>query len=216
MSTRIERRSQWRRLITVLLAGLIASALLLFLLSEFHREVSDPWLTSLDRSSMNAVHSRASPRLTYAMFAFSFLGSWKFVVPVSILLLVVLLLRRAKREAAILALAVGGSAALNMGLKLWFHRSRPSVPWALTHEASFSFPSGHAVTAFCLYAALAYLLARSRQKRFEAIWIAAALLMIFGIGLSRVYLGVHFPSDVAAGYLVGAVWVTAVVFATHS
>jgi undecaprenyl-diphosphatase len=208
---RIELRNQWCRLIIVLLVALIAAGVLLLVLSEYRQQITEPWLTSLDQGLMSVVHSWARPWLTDAMLAFSFLGSWEFVVPLSIVLVLCQLSRGAKGAAGLLAIAVGGSAALNLCLKYWFHRARPAVPWALTSEASFSFPSGHAVTAFCLYATLAYLHLRSGDKRIDAAWMVAALFMTLGIGLSRVYLGVHYPSDIAAGYLVGGFWVTAVI-----
>jgi undecaprenyl-diphosphatase len=149
------------------------------------------------------------------MLILTFIGSWKFVAPTVVVLILVLLLRRAQREAALLALAVGGSAALNVGLKFFFHRMRPSVPWALTHEQSFSFPSGHAVAASCFYATITYLLARRRQVRARTALVLIAISIVLGIGLSRVYLGVHYPSDIAAGYLVGILWVGTVILAFH-
>src|SRR5215831_15463629 len=117
---------------------------------------------------MSAVHAWTAPALTRAMLICTFIGNWRFVTPTVVVLILLLLLRRAQREVAVLALAVGGSAALNVGLKFFFHRARPSVAWALTHELSFSFPSGHAVAASCLYATIAYLLARGRQATTRA------------------------------------------------
>lgn len=215
MSTRNKGRGLWRGLITVLLAGSVAAAVLMLVLGEFRRVISKPGLASLDRGLMSAVHSWSSPWLTHAMFGFSLIGSWGFVIPSAVLLFLYLFFKGAKREAVILAVAVGASAALNLWLKLWFYRVRPAVPWTLTHEASFSFPSGHAVSAFCFYATLTYLFVQGKQKWSNAVLIVASLFMISGIGLSRVYLGVHYPSDIAAGYLEGAVWVAVVIFATQ-
>jgi undecaprenyl-diphosphatase len=194
-------------------AGLVAVGLLLFVLSEFRREIRQPWLSTLDQRAMSAVHACTAPSLTRAMLICTFIGGWKFVTPTVIVLILLLLLRRARRDAAILALAVGGSAALNLGLKFFFHRARPSVPWALTHELSFSFPSGHAVAASCFYATIAYLAVRGRQATTRTALITIAVLIALGIGLSRVYLGVHYPSDIAAGYLAGVLWVSTVILA---
>jgi undecaprenyl-diphosphatase len=196
-------------------AGLIASGLLLLVLSEFHQEITQPWLSTLDQRAMSAVHAWTAPGPTRAMLICSFIGGWKFVTPTVVVLTLLLLLRRAHREAAVLALAVGGSAALNVGLKFFFHRLRPSIPWALTHELSFSFPSGHAVAASCFYATITYLLARGRQATARTTLIIIAVSIVLGIGLSRVYLGVHYPSDIAAGYLVGILWVGTVILAFH-
>jgi len=209
-------RSRWQYTFLVLLAaGLIASGLLLLILSEFHEEITQPWLSTLDQRAMGAVHAWTAPGLTRAMLIFTFIGGWLFVTPTVVLLTLLLLLRRARQDAALLALTVGGSAALNLSLKLFFHRARPNVPWALTHETSFSFPSGHAVAAFCFYAMIAYLLARGRRGTTRIISILITAVVIFGVGLSRIYLGVHYPSDIAAGYLVGALWVSSVILALH-
>jgi undecaprenyl-diphosphatase len=80
-----------------------------------------------------------------------------------------------------------------------------------TSPSSYSFPSGHALASLCFYGILAAVLSdrmRGRKPKFF-IWLVASLLVGM-IGLSRIYLGVHYPSDVIAGYLAGAVWITAV------
>lgn len=189
--------------------------MLLLLLSEFHEEITERWLVGLDQATMAVVHSWMTPRLTQVMFGFTRIGSWQFMLPFVTLLLLFLLLKRHGREAAILAIAVGGSAVLNIGLKLWFHRARPEVPWALAHEQSFSFPSGQAVAALCFYATGTFLLARGRRGTTRTILIVIVGLVILGIGISRVYLGVHYPSEIVAGYLVGMVWVSAVLMAGY-
>ena len=207
-------QTRWQyKSLALLAAGLIVSGVLLLLLSGFREEITQPWLATLDQRAMSVVHAWTSAGLTRVMLICTFVGSWQFLSPAVVLLILLLLFRRAQRDAAVLALSVGGSAALNMGLKLFYHRTRPDVSWALTHEHSFSFPSGHAVAAFCFYATMAYLLAQGRRCATRAILSIVALGVIFAIGLSRVYLGVHYPSDVAAGYLVGAVWVSSVILA---
>ena len=207
-------QTRWQyKSLALLAAGLIVSGVLLLLLSGFREEITHPWLSTLDQRAMSAVHAWTSAGLTRVMLFCTFVGSWQFLSPAVVLLIVLLLFRRAQRDAAVLALSVGGSAALNAGLKLFFHRTRPDVSWALTHEHSFSFPSGHAVAAFCFYTTMAYLLAQERRCATRAILGIVALGIIFAIGLSRVYLGVHYPSDVAAGYLVGALWVSSVILA---
>lgn len=115
-------------------------------------------------------------------------------------------------EALLTIFAVGGSALMNVGLKLYFHRQRPDVSWALAHESSFSFPSGHSVAAICLYGILAYvLIARVKSLSARAVILGTAVLLVLGIGLSRIFLGVHYPSDVAAGYLAGSIWLLTVI-----
>jgi undecaprenyl-diphosphatase len=114
------------------------------------------------------------------------------------------------RIAGFLAITMAGVSTLDYVLKLAFHRPRP-IAFYGTSPTSYSFPSGHALGSFCFYGVLAAVLASratGRKSKF-LIWLAAALLVGM-IGLSRIYLGVHYPSDVIAGYLAGAVWVTAV------
>jgi undecaprenyl-diphosphatase len=199
----------------MLTAGLISSGFLLLLLNEFHEEIAEPWLRNIDQGAMRVVHSWYTPEMTRVMLTFTFMGSWEFIASCVGLLIFALLYGRRTREAASLAVAVGGSAVLNVGLKLWFHRLRPEVPWVLVHESSFSFPSGHAVVAFCFYATITLLLARRGRVATRAISTVSAIFIILGIGTSRVYLGVHYPSDIAAGYLVGIVWVAATLVAAR-
>jgi undecaprenyl-diphosphatase len=97
-------------------------------------------------------------------------------------------------------------------MKLHFKRLRPEVPWAFVHEHSFSFPSGHSVLAMVMYGVIVYKTRdKLRSKWAKAALMVGAFLMVMGIGVSRVYLGVHYPSDVAGGYFVGAVWLGAVI-----
>jgi undecaprenyl-diphosphatase len=115
-------------------------------------------------------------------------------------------------NAVLVAAAALGGVALDEVMKLHFKRLRPEVPWAFVHEHSFSFPSGHSVLAMAMYGVIVY----KTYDKLRSVWaraalMAGALLMVLGIGVSRVYLGVHYPSDVVGGYFVGAVWLAAVI-----
>ena len=101
---------------------------------------------------------------------------------------------------------MAGAVVLENALKYAVHRTRPE-PFFGTPPESYSFPSGHALFSACFYGALAWMLAaRTRNAgACAAIW-TAALALIAAIGLSRVYLGVHYPTDVIGGYLVAAFW----------
>lgn len=103
--------------------------------------------------------------------------------------------------------AVGG--LINRGLKLYFARERPEVSEMLRHASGYSFPSGHAMGSTITFAALAYLAYRAlREWRWRAAAIAFAAAMVAAIALSRVYLGVHWISDIGAGVVAGLAWVT--------
>jgi undecaprenyl-diphosphatase len=107
---------------------------------------------------------------------------------------------------------MAGAAVLDVVLKLAFHRVRPTAYFG-TSPGSFSFPSGHALGSLCFYGALAVILsAHITKKKTRAIIWTVALGIAGIIGLSRIYLGVHYPSDVLAGYSAGVVWVGAVGF----
>jgi undecaprenyl-diphosphatase len=119
---------------------------------------------------------------------------------------------RLARMAALLAISMVGMAALDLALKLAFHRPRPVAFFGPT-PSSYSFPSGHAMGSVCFYGVLAAILAARARRRVAkwSIWTGAVLL-IGMVGYSRIYLGVHYPSDVIAGYCAGAVWVGALGF----
>ena len=156
------------------------------------------------------VHGFASPGMTVTMKAFSFAGSYVLVAAFAIALLI-FWKQRWRRGLTWLLVTMGGALVLDLALKYAFHRPRP-VPFFGVAPHSWSFPSGHSLFSFCIYGVLAGLLiARVKSWPLKiAIWCAAAAL-IGMIGLSRIYLGVHYPSDVLAGYLAAAVWVTAMV-----
>jgi undecaprenyl-diphosphatase len=113
-----------------------------------------------------------------------------------------------KRAAALFVLAAGGGGALlSSALKLVFARPRPELVAHLVDEASYSFPSGHATSSAVTYLTLGALLAREQsRRRMKAYVIVAALVLTLAVGASRVYLGVHWPTDVLAGWSVGAAW----------
>jgi undecaprenyl-diphosphatase len=163
-----------------------------------------------------AVHQLATPGLTRLMQVFSFLGSVAAVTTMCLVVICVSLYFRHARTAALLAITMLGVAVLDVALKLAFHRPRPVAFFDAT-PSSYSFPSGHALGSFCFYGILAAILAahvRGWGAKF-CVWMAAVLLVGM-IGLSRIYLGVHYPSDVMAGSCAGTVWIGAVGFLDRS
>ncbi|EIW19759.1 undecaprenyl-diphosphatase [Pelosinus fermentans] len=98
-----------------------------------------------------------------------------------------------------------GGAALNEMLKHLFERARPEA-FQIVAESGFSFPSGHAMVSLCFYGIVAFLIVRKRSLQWRIAGAVVATLLIVAIGVSRIYLGVHYPSDVVAGYAAGATW----------
>jgi membrane-associated phospholipid phosphatase len=112
-----------------------------------------------------------------------------------------------KHSARLLLAATAGNILLNGVLKLFFNRPRPEVFEWQTHAASSSFPSGHAMSATVVYGTVAYLLARLQKHLWaRVLTLTAAVIVILLICLTRLYLGVHYPSDVLGGIVVGLAW----------
>lgn len=118
------------------------------------------------------------------------------------------LLVAGKRGAGALVLAsAGGGAILSMVTKGWFSRPRPDVVAHVIETHTASFPSGHSLGAAATYLMLGLMVARfSRRKAVRIYAIAIAMILTLLVGLSRIYLGVHWPTDVLAGWLMGAAW----------
>ncbi|MGE5631538.1 MAG: bifunctional DedA family/phosphatase PAP2 family protein [Caulobacteraceae bacterium] len=110
--------------------------------------------------------------------------------------------------ANMIAINLAASSLINEIFKFAFHRSRPDI-FRLVKASGYSFPSGHSMIGFSFYGLLLYLLYNSTPDRYKKLGIAAAFgLLIFGIGISRIYLGVHYASDVVAGFSAGMAWLT--------
>jgi undecaprenyl-diphosphatase len=191
---------------TVLLS-LALAVLSLFLFSWIANEMREGDTARFDQTVRSWVHQFASPGMTRAMTAISMLG-YNLLIVELVFAIAVFLALRWRHAAGWLAVSVAGGLALDVALKYAFHRSRPPAYFGVAPD-SYSFPSGHAVCSFCFYVVLAGLIAaRTRSVLLRvAVGIAAAVIVI-AIGLSRIYLGVHYPSDVIAGYLAASAWVT--------
>ena len=148
-----------------------------------------------------------TPTLTTAMRGVTLLGDGTTLLILSALG-VVLCWSKGHRRAALLIVAAGvGAAVLTTGLKLAFTRERPESSLRLVLASSYAFPSGHSMASAACYGAFAVTLGqRLPGLRLLALVSSAALVLL--VGFSRVYLRVHFPSDVLAGWLLGVAWLT--------
>lgn len=199
---------------TAILASLGAAVLALFLFAWLGNEMLQGDTQRFDQVIREWVHRYASPGMTRAMTAISLLGYNVLIVELVIALAVFAKLKW-RRAALWLTVAMAGSLVLDLTLKYIYHRTRPTAYFGMAPH-SYSFPSGHAMCSFCFYGVLAGLLsARTKPLAWRLlIWLTAAALVI-SIGLSRIYLGVHYPSDVVAGYLAATVWVGTVIVLDH-
>ena len=191
-------------------AFLVGLPLIFFWLAD---EVFEGDLHSFDESVRNFFHSFATPQLTVLARLFSFLGSPLFLAIFGGGIVCFLLLKKRKALAGLFAITMAGEILMSQLLKAWFERIRPEAFFGYALPVSYSFPSGHAFGSFCFYGILAWLIVTELEMRFSTkiIIVAFTLLLIFSIGLSRIYLGVHYPSDVLAGFAAGLSWIGIVI-----
>lgn len=161
----------------------------------------------IDRAALRWMHAHTVPALDASAWWLARAGYGWGVLPFDALLVVVLLVRRRGRDAGFATLALGGGLLLNKALKLAFARPRPVLDWpAAEIQTTFSFPSGHAMATTTLATVLTALAWRSRWRWPVAL---AAWGFALSVSVSRVLLGVHFPSDVVAGAAIGIAWASA-------
>jgi membrane-associated phospholipid phosphatase len=172
---------------------------------------NDP-LVRFDRAVATYLHSLATPPLTTFFLVITAFGSIEAIALLGLLVAADLAWRRRWVSLVTWIVAAGGSAVLSQLLKGLFARPRPFFEHPLLIEKSYSFPSGHAMESLVVYGMLAYfvVLALESWRARTAVVFGTALLVLL-IGLSRMYLGVHYFSDVVAGYAAGGVWLSALI-----
>jgi undecaprenyl-diphosphatase len=195
-----------------LAVGLVASALALALFVWLGLLIRSGHPTPFDLAGRAAVRALEHPTLSAIMWGASVYGAPVRLSPVGLLAVAVFLYRGWRRGALLVLVTLVGAWVLDTGLKLLFARARPR-PFFDFYPApeSYSFPSGHALFSVCFFGGLAVLLTHRVNGRAlqAAVWVVAVALILL-IGGSRVYLGVHYPTDVVGGYAVGIAWVSAV------
>lgn len=173
-------------------------------------------IAQFDHHMITLIQRMESSELTLLMKVFTSIGSTQIVVTLSLSAILFLYFVLHHRYELIFFISmVAGTAIINHILKLYFVRQRPDLH-RLIQETGYSFPSGHSMEAFALYASLAFLLWRHLSTRIgRSIIIILCVVMIILIGMSRIYLGVHYPSDVIGGYLASGVYFTLGVWLFH-
>jgi membrane-associated phospholipid phosphatase len=177
----------------------------------------DAPLGTLDLDVAAWLHAHATPAMTSLMFILSDLGAPVSVIAITLLTAAVLATRRRWYRLVFLLLATVGGEVVNFLMKKAVHRQRPFFEDPIVTLTSFSFPSGHAMGSTVLYGALAAIMIwPMRQFRWRVATVCAAALLVALICFSRIYLGVHYLSDVVAGCLAGLVWLVSCLMAVDA
>lgn len=201
---------------SLLLISLLTAVIALALFGWLADEVMRGATLRFDFQVRSAVHALSSRQLTTAMLIITSLGSGLFLIAATGLAVVAFLSVGWHRAVVWLLIAMTGAGVLNAAMKHSFHRPRPAPFFGYTLPISESFPSGHALASLCFYGVVAGLCAarvHTAPLRWS-IWFAAATL-VAAIGFSRIYLGVHYFSDVVGGYLAATVWLGALISTDH-
>lgn len=191
----------------LLLAGLGAAGLFIVLFAEVAEEVMEKEFGLFDTLVIRLFDSMAGETMDAVMFFITELGSVWFLSVLSVLVLGLLWWKlKDKWGALFFIVAVGGGSLLTILLKHFYTRARPSINPEVD-AVGYSFPSGHSMGSLIFYGFVIYLVIRTRQKPWiEGLTVAVLGGLVFLIGISRIYLGAHFPSDVLAGYIAGTIW----------
>jgi membrane protein DedA with SNARE-associated domain/membrane-associated phospholipid phosphatase len=193
-----------------LTAGLILSALFIWIFGGITEDVltGDP-LVAVDHWVSERVHYFRSPLTTAFLTAFTALGGSRVLTLGGLIVAIYLIFKKRFDDLIIYVTAMIGGSFLVFILKTAIHRVRPRTGITLFQIGGWSFPSGHAMMSIIFYGMLAYLFIRKMQSwKLKVLAVAAAGFMVFMIGLSRIYLNVHYLSDVLAGYAGGLFWLT--------
>ncbi|MGH7579198.1 MAG: phosphatase PAP2 family protein [Gemmatimonadales bacterium] len=187
-----------------------AMALAVFVWLGYQIRMGEP--PAFDLTVRNGLRSLETPALSNVMWAASVYAAPVRLLPLSLVAAAVFLIRGWRRGALLVLVTLTGAALLDVGLKALFARARPQAFFEYyPTPTSFSFPSGHALVATCLFGGITVLVTHRLETRVAQVlvWLGAVALVLL-VGVSRIYLGVHYPTDVIGGFAVGVVWVTAV------
>jgi undecaprenyl-diphosphatase len=199
-------RSKIRSLISIIrLTGLAVAAFGMWVFATLAEDVLGKQSYAFDSSILLALRKLHTPLRDQIMLGFTFLGEPNLLLVICLSLSFILLARNHRSEAATIAIAAGGAIGLNLLLKKLFARARPQLWERVVDVRFYSFPSGHAMTSMVIYGLLGYFLGTRFPKQRWLIY-SVTVVLIAVIGLSRLYLGVHWPTDVIAGYTAGLVW----------
>ncbi|WP_245428753.1 phosphatase PAP2 family protein [Rhodoplanes elegans] len=206
------RPRAWSELAPLLTLFLVAAALFGFVeiaeeVVEGHNHAFDEAILKFLRNPADLADPVGPAWLEKAIRDLTALGSVTVLTLLTVLVLGYLVIDGKRAAALFVLVSVAGGALLIDGIKLVIARPRPDLVAHMVDVSTYSFPSGHATASAVVFLTLGVLLARiGRRRRVRAYVIGTAIALTLAIGASRVYLGVHWPSDVLAGWCLGAAW----------
>lgn len=185
----------------------------LFAFGVIAEHVFDKEVFSFDQPILMFMHEHATANMDRLMVWSSRAGSALSLVPIALVMTFWLYRKHENGRTLFWVLSVAGAAAINFIAKLSFARARPTLWNSILPETTFSFPSGHSMATMAAVAALVFLLRRRAASGIFALAVAAGVIFVVLVGISRVYLGVHYPSDILAGWLASLAWVSGLAYA---
>lgn len=205
-------RGFYKPLAAFVTVGVFVAAAAVAIFGIIAEGVEEGVTQSFDEGALQWFEARRTPFLDDAMLEITTLGSGVVLIMIVLISSVFLWQTQHRWSVYLLLLGTLGAKLFNTILKMFFSRERPSVVEGITEVHSLSFPSGHAMSSMAVYGCVAYLVARLEPdaKLKHTVWAIAAIVILL-IGISRMYLGVHYPSDVVAGFLGGLAWLAFVV-----
>lgn len=192
----IRRQSALPTLLAVIVSLLCFASIAIAI---FSNDFSLPW----DVMILKKIHATQCIELEAIAIALTQLGSSRVIIAIAFLISVFLVWRKNWQGARYLLITVVSSGFVNLLAKFLFHRDRPSLWESPTPEFYFSFPSGHAMLSMTLVVALALLVPRNSWR---SLFLFCGMMLAIAIGWTRLYLGVHYPSDILGGWLLAICW----------
>jgi undecaprenyl-diphosphatase len=203
---------EFKKRIPLLLALLVVFWTPVIIFLKISGEIIEREPIYLDNSILFWIHSQATATYDHIFFVITTMGNVEFLGPFTLLVVGLFWYKKQHLNALIVFTSVAGAAIANVVLKLLFHRDRPVLWQSMIHETGYSFPSGHAMLSTALLLSLIFI-AWNTKARWWA--LAGGIVLICLVGISRLYMGVHYPTDIVAGWCASSLWVSVVFAVVH-
>lgn len=193
--------------ISICLAIILGTLIIFFKLDDY---ANTPFIMFIDKVIPEFIYTLRTPLLNSIMAGISFFGN-ELLLAAAFVFVLLLIVKKHIKDAVIFLIILFSGFYFNLVLKEIYMRPRPDL-MPLAQELTYSFPSGHSMNSILFYSLISYFIFRnSRNKKIEKAATIISAFLILGIGFSRIYLGVHYPSDVLAGFIAGLFYFSLVV-----